>query len=105
MRFSLMCLMALLMLTACGFGSDIVQPTANDALDALRLSDDSIVQVKLHQCVQQNMLGEADAPQQFYDFNCQVSIERFDTLRNQGFVEKQCVILTFTGGRWQSQFN
>lgn len=105
MRLSLLCLMSTLILSGCSFGSKIIPPTANDALDALRAQDNTVVQVKLHQCIQQNMLGEADAPQQFYDFHCRLSIERFDSILNQSFVKQEQGILTFTGGQWQIELS
>ena len=105
MRLSLIYLMSTLILSGCSFGPKIVPPTANNALDALRAQDDTVVQVKLHQCIQQNMVGEADAPQQFYDFDCRLSVERFDSVLNQSFVKQEQGILNFRSGQWQIELS
>lgn len=85
--------------------SRIIPPTADNVLDALRTEDERIIQVKLHQCIQKNMLGEPDAPQQFYDFDCQLSVERFDALLNQNDVKEEHGTITFTGGQWQMELS
>lgn len=42
-------------LSACGESREaFIPPTANDALHAMRQQDDSIVQVKLQQCIRSN---------------------------------------------------
>lgn len=51
------------------------------------------------------MVGEADAPQQFYDFDCRLSVERFDSILNQSFVKQEQGILNFRSGQWQIELS
>ena len=100
MRSILSTLLLSIILFGCSSEEKNIWPTANNILDALRQEDKSVIQVKLHQCTKENMIGEKDAPIRFYDFNCQMTIERFDSIRNKSFLKKQRGTLNLSGGSW-----
>ncbi|MGG2096198.1 hypothetical protein GPS47_12210 [Acinetobacter haemolyticus] len=99
MNFSLISLMLTAMIcTGCGLsGEQIVQPKANDVLQALRQQDESVVQIQLKQCQRSNVYEGQERAHPYFDlYRCTLRVERYDLLLNQSFIKDEIYILNLT---------
>lgn len=93
-------------LTACGESREaFIPPTANDALHAMRQQDDSIVQVKLQQCIRSNPFeGQPGNGPSYDQYDCEVLVERYDAVLDQSMTQAQSVLLNLGSSGWQAEY-
>ncbi|KAF1022105.1 MAG: hypothetical protein GAK29_03273 [Acinetobacter bereziniae] len=99
MKGSLISLMLMAMIcSGCGFsGEEVVQPKADDVLQALRQQDESVVQIQLKQCQRSNMYEGQESTHPYFDlYRCTVKVERYDPILNQSFIKNEIYILNLT---------
>lgn len=93
-------------LSACGESREaFIPPTANDALHAMRQQDDSIVQVKLQQCIRSNPFeGQPGNGPSYDQYDCEVVVERYDAVLDQSMTQAQSVLLNLGSSGWQAEY-
>lgn len=83
----------------------VIPPTANDALHAMRQHDDSIVQLKLQKCLRSNPFeGQAGNNARYDQYDCEVVVERYDTLLDQHFTQQQQILLDLRSDGWRAEW-